>query len=193
MAAQSPAPSLRRVDAGFISTERRLAAQLNARHFRSLRLASLQALALASLPLWAQALGLVVWGWVAWLAFLVAGTCLALAISYAVLEQRWSRRAQLKAHSSRALVHIAPTRWDQARAGLWCGLAAASVPPWAASGLGRALPTWLVGPLTVPAAVLMASLLVIEMTRRASRLEAGSQGRIVAIDDTAQRRLDDAS
>jgi len=94
----------RRIDAGCISTQRWLAAQLNARDFRTLRLSSLQVLALASLPLWAQAHGLRVWGWVAWLAFLVAGTSLALAMAYAALEYRWGRRAKLKKHSPRVVL-----------------------------------------------------------------------------------------
>jgi len=204
MAALARPPGLPLVDAGSIGTERWVAARLSVRHLRSLRLASLHVLGLASLPLWAQARGLRVWGWVAWLAVLVVGTCLALAIAYGLLEHRWDRQTKRQVHSPRVVVQVARTAWDDVRAGLWCALAAASVPSWAASGLGRPLPAWLVGPLTLPAAGLAATLLLTEMIRGALRLEAGTFRRVVTAEvlevkrqgrprRIAGQRLDDAS
>jgi hypothetical protein len=193
-----------RVDAGAISTERWLGARLNARHFRSLRLSSLQVLVVASLPLWAQAHGLRVPGWLAWLSSLVVGLCLALAVAYAMLEHRWSRRARLRAHSPRVDIQIRRTLGNRLRVGLWCLVAALSLMTWARSGVvGRPLPASLLGPLTLFAAASAATLLVTEMIRCALRLEAGAFQRIVEDNGGEQprgtrwrragQRLDDAS
>jgi hypothetical protein len=147
------------------SSERWLAARLNARHLRGLRLASLQAMVLASLPLWPAAHGLKVPALVTWFGLLFASTSLALAAGYAWLEHRWSRRAE-EAPSPHPFVHEA--RYEL-RARLWCGLSAASLLPWASCAFGRALPGWLLGPLTASAVLLAAALVATEAIRATLR------------------------
>jgi hypothetical protein len=151
------------------SSERWLAARLHARHFHGLRLASLQTMALCSLPLWPAAYGLRVPALVTWFGLLLAATFLVLAAGYAWLELRWSRRARQAAPSSRIFVHVAHEPRYELRARLWCGLSAASLFPWASCALGRPLPGWLLGPLTGSAAFLVAAIAATEAIRATLR------------------------
>lgn len=73
--------------------EQELLAQLNAQHFRRLKLAGLRWLAVSSLPIWLQEHWGVVPGFPAWLTVLAEGYCLAMSAAYAALECRWARRA----------------------------------------------------------------------------------------------------
>ena len=172
-------------------------AQLNVRHFRGLRLGSLQTMAFTSVPLWFQAHGLRVPAWLAWLSLLVGGCCLALAIAYALLESRWRRDAGGGAQAPRAVLHVSQGAVHSFHDGVWSALAAVSLIPWLSIASGRPLPAWALGLATSLAAFAGVALLVVELIatgeslRASRREEAGNVGSDAGI-PAARRRLDDA-
>jgi hypothetical protein len=139
-------------------------ALLELQHVRDQRISGLRRLAVASLPVWLHAHwrlpGLLAWG-----AFLFAGYYVVLAASLASLEHVRARRVArlVGAHGDgEPVVHVAGTLLDSLRSALWYGLAGVSLPAWLAAGLGRFLPAWLLTPLSVAFAVLLALLVLAE-------------------------------
>jgi hypothetical protein len=155
----------------YAAIDRALTAELQAQYLRGLRLASQRWLAAASLPVWIEVHTHLLPGLLAWFAFLAQGGCLALAAGYAALEYRWASRAtQLEPGSSKVVVHIVWTAWDELRSALWYGLALVSLVPWAYVGLERPLPASLLSALTATAWTV---LLLLGVTETLARLRPG--------------------
>jgi hypothetical protein len=148
------------------SQERGLVAQLHEEYFRGHRLAALQWAAVLSIPIWLQAWWQILPGFVAWIAFLLEGFCLAAAAGYAAAEQLWARPAARSRKEGSVMVHVMWTTRDEVRSGIWYALAIASVVPWAVTGIGRPLPRAVLAPLSLMAGALALLALVAETVAR---------------------------
>lgn len=144
----------------------------------------------ASSLLWLHAHWPVVPGVLQWLACVVEGAALAMAVVYAVLEHRWARlAARLRPDSPGVVLHLPWTTGDDVRSALWYGLAALSALPWMAVAGGRALPRPVLSLSTLAAFIIGGLVALAEMN--AYRRGAGPRGTLEerAVHDRYRNRV----
>jgi hypothetical protein len=149
--------------------EEELLAQLNVHFVRGLQEASLRWLAVASFPVWIHARWGLLADLLAFWALLAQGACFALAAAFAVLEQRWQRRAEQFHGVPAPNVHAAWSDLDRLRSALWWALAVVSMVPWCYVALDRPFPVPLLEPLVAVAVTVFLLLVVAETLPRLRR------------------------
>src|SRR5262245_43367073 len=103
-------------------SEDALLAHLCRQRFRELQRSHLRWAALASVPVWLEALYHCVPGALAWLAVLAQAAAVVLAAAYALLESRWRRRVvDLQGAPAGVVIHADWSDWDELLTALWSG------------------------------------------------------------------------
>jgi len=140
-------------------------------YLQGLRLDVLRCLAVVSLPLSYQASNRKLPGTLFWFVGLVVATLATLAVVYAALECRWSRRARRGATSvslsNRVNLSFGVIRYDDLRPGLRSAWGVLALAP-AAAALGADIPPDLISALSPVALGLVAARIVLEARRRPS-------------------------
>ena len=146
-----------------LDVDEALHAHICVAYLSALRLDALRWLAVASLPLWYQAATRKLPDGVAWILGLAVATLALLAVAYAGLECRWSRRAR-GARATRFNLARGPSLHDDLRASLLCAWGVLAILP-AAAALGAAVPPPLIAALSPVALAVVAARIAVEALR----------------------------
>jgi hypothetical protein len=144
-------------------------AQISFLYFRRRRLASLQRLALASLPVWVHAFWPAMPSMLTWFTLLLEAYFFVEVATYAALEHLWAHRRRAFPGKRPVAIHLVWMPWEAVISSLWYLVGLVSLVPWVSVAGGRALSLWLGPALARLAAV---TVLLVLLALGAGRFQA---------------------